>query len=60
MEKYMIVVNYDGETKVYTCDYSESVSVTCEMLRDLDHPYEVYLYDPDEGYRRTTSWPAKI
>lgn len=52
MEKYMIVVNYDGETKTYTCNYAESVATTCEMLHDLDRSYEVYEYDAASGYHR--------
>lgn len=60
MEQFLIVADYDGETKTYAAEHADTVAGICEVLRDLEHHYEVYHYDSNVGYVRTTRYPAQI
>lgn len=58
MPEFMIVVQFENKVDSYFSKFSETVSNMCEMFRSLEHPYEVYHYDPEYGYVRTARWPA--
>ena len=63
MPKYLIIVQRDEEAKSYFFEDCSCISEFTAMLRDFNHPYEIYRYDdnPDGyGYIRTTRWPAQI
>lgn len=62
MPKYLIIVQRDEEAKSYFFADCVGISEFCEMLRDFNHPYEIYRRDDTDqfGYIRTTRWPAEI
>lgn len=60
MPKFLIIVQRDDEAKSYSFEDCEGISEFTEMLRDFDHPYEIYRYDDKMGYIRTSRWPAQI
>lgn len=63
MPKYLIIVQRDDEVKTYSFEDASGIAEFTAMLRDFNHPYEIYRYDdsPDGyGYIRTTRWPAQI
>lgn len=60
MPKFLIIVKRDEDAKSYSFEDCEGISEFTEMLRDFDHPYEIYRYDDESGYIRTSRWPAKI
>ena len=64
MPKYLIIVQCeDEEAKSYFFENCSCISEFTEMLRDFNHPYEIYRYDDNAegyGYIRTTRWPANI
>ena len=60
MPKYLIIVQRDEEAKSYSFENCEGISEFTEMLRDFNHPYEIYKYMEEYGYTRTAQWPAKV
>ena len=60
MPKYLIIVHRDEEAKSYSFENCEGISEFTAMLRDLNHPYEIYKYDDQYGYQRTCRYPAQI
>lgn len=60
MPKYLIISRYDEDVHFYYTEKPETITVVCATLRDFDHPYEIYQYDAEYGYQRTTCWPAQI
>ena len=63
MPKYLIIVQRDDEVKTYSFEDASGIAEFTEMLRDFNHPYEIYRYDDNPngyGYLRTVRWPAKI
>ena len=62
MPKYLIIVQRDDEVKSYSFEDASGIAEFTEMLRDFNHPYEIYRRDDTDefGYIRTCRWPAKI
>ena len=60
MDPIMLVYQARDETKVETFKYSESLASFTAMLRDFNHPYEIYKYSEEYGYQRTVRWTARI
>lgn len=60
MPKFLIIVKRDEDAKSYSFEDCVGISEFTEMLRDFDHPYEIYRYDDECGYIRTARWPAKV
>ena len=60
MPKYLIIVQRDEEAKSYSFENCEGISEFTVMLRDFNHPYEIYKYSEEYGYQRTVRWPAQI
>lgn len=54
MPKYLIIVLRDKEAKSYFFNDYTGVNEFIEMLRDFNHPYELYRYDDEYkiGYVR--------
>ena len=58
MSQFMIIAQFDYEPKAYFTEFSETVSNMCQMFREMERPYEVYMYNKEYGYQRTARWPA--
>lgn len=60
MPTYVLIVQRNNVARSYFFNDITGIYEFTAMLRDFNHPYEIYKYSEEYGYQRTVRWPAQI